>query len=157
MRHLADWACQDTGVIVVLSPSVLKILTSYIQDEDKLEAGGILLGYRRGDHFEIINATEPTQFDTRSRYHFERAPEIHTLTATELWNESKGHVSYIGEWHTHPEENPTPSMTDLKEWGKLTNGLPNKNALVVLIVGTREIWIGLSNPNGSISKLTPVT
>jgi integrative and conjugative element protein (TIGR02256 family) len=156
MRHLADWACPNTGVIVVLARSVLQTFTRFIQNEDKPEAGGILLGYRRGDHFEVVHATEPTQFDTQSRHHFKRESEIHAKAASDMWASSHGHIGYIGEWHTHPESTPSPSCLDLKEWMNLTMKVSDKTSMVMTIVGTKEIWIGLSHPNGSICKLISV-
>uniref|UniRef100_UPI003CED28D9 Mov34/MPN/PAD-1 family protein n=1 Tax=Enterobacter cloacae complex sp. 280C5 TaxID=3395861 RepID=UPI003CED28D9 len=29
---------------------------------------------------------------------------------------SDGFLVYLGEWHTHPEDFPQPSSTDLRSW-----------------------------------------
>lgn len=157
MCFLADWACPRTGVIVVLAPSVLNTFSNYIQNEGhKPESGGILLGLRRGAHFEVTTATKPTQYDKRSKYHFKRDSMIHADIAAEMWEKSHGHISYIGEWHTHPVSDPVPSSLDIHEWGKLTKNLSNQNSFVMTIIGIDKLWAGLSHPDGSISKLIPV-
>jgi integrative and conjugative element protein (TIGR02256 family) len=153
MQCLADWACPSTGVIVVFAPSTIDTFNRYVQDEDKSEAGGILIGYRRGDHFEVTHATEPTKFDKRSRVHFERLPAIHAETASKLWTDSNGHITYIGEWHTHPEKFPSPSVTDIAEWKNLSKQQTSNNSLVMTIIGTKEIWVGLAKSNGQLNPL----
>jgi integrative and conjugative element protein (TIGR02256 family) len=157
MCSLADWACPSTGVIVVLAPSVLRTFDKYIQNEEgKPESGGILLGLRRGAHLEVTNATVPTQFDKQSKFHFERDSKVHSHIATEMWRKSGGHITYIGEWHTHPENDPVPSSIDFHEWGKVTRGSPNQNSFVMITVGINRLWVGISLPDGSIRKLNSV-
>ncbi|MDD2776789.1 MAG: Mov34/MPN/PAD-1 family protein [Gallionella sp.] len=157
MCLLADWACPNTGVISVLHPSVLQVLSEYIQNEKgKPESGGILLGLRRGAHFEVTSATAPTQFDKQSRFHFKRDSIGHSTIATEAWKRSGGYITYIGEWHTHPEHNPTPSSIDLQAWRELTRDSLSQDSYLRIIVGISKLWVGLSLPDGSLSELKPV-
>ncbi|WP_313065027.1 Mov34/MPN/PAD-1 family protein [Pseudomonas sp.] len=88
----------------------------YIQEGiDSKEAGGILLGHVRGEHLETIEATEPLFWHKRFRFLFERLPYLHHRLAMKRWKESNGLVRYIGEWHTHPQNFPTPSSIDPTE------------------------------------------
>lgn len=63
---------------------------------------------------------------------------------------------YIGEWHTHPEDIPSPSSVDVSSiknsfW---QNDLPFKNCILMVIIGRKEIYWGLYN--GSVlKKMTP--
>jgi len=153
---LGDWACPDTGVIVVISSPVIETLTSYIQSGDREEAGGMLLGYRRGDHLEVTHATEPTKYDIRKIFSFKRNSNTHTEIANKAWSDSKGHICYIGEWHTHPEDNPTPSGVDIREWKKLSMNMEGNNSLFMLIVGRKSIWTGISSSKGILKVLVEV-
>ncbi|WP_081409005.1 Mov34/MPN/PAD-1 family protein [Acinetobacter gyllenbergii] len=45
----------------------------------------------------------------------------------------------MGEWHTHPEDVPSPSPTDINSWR--TNLVSNEE-LVLIIVGRTNFWIG---------------
>lgn len=99
------------------------------------ESGGILLGHVRGENLEVLEATVPTIWDKRMRYLFERMPFGHQLLANDRWTASNGTVRYLGEWHTHPEDWPSPSQLDLTEWRALTKKRKDKRDMLALIVG----------------------
>ena len=57
----------------------------------------------------------------------------------DAFKKSNGEWHYLGEWHTHPEDVPTPSMTDHSSWNKhLKSDLP----LILIIVGRTHFWVG---------------
>lgn len=101
------------------------------------EAGGILLGHRRGPHLEVIEATAPMTGDIRRRHSFERLDPGHQVRASTRWRVSDSTILYLGEWHTHPCSKPSPSGVDNREWGKLVR--TNEGPLIFIIVGT-EFW-----------------
>ncbi|WP_174984164.1 Mov34/MPN/PAD-1 family protein [Pandoraea commovens] len=105
-----------------------------LKPSDK-EAGGILLGRRRGRHFEITAATTPFPTDSRTRTSFLREPNGHQEEATEHWYSSGHEVGYLGEWHTHPERAPTPSHTDVSQWHQSSQGMPGGLSFLAVIVG----------------------
>lgn len=107
------------------------------------EAGGILIGYRRGAHIHIVEATTPAPEDARSRYEFNRIDQYHARHAKQRWLSSRGKLDCVGEWHTHPQARPQPSGLDLAEWRRvlaLANG-----TRVFAIVGVKSDWIGVGH------------
>ena len=50
----------------------------------------------------------------------------------------------MGEWHTHPENIPEPSLIDKKNWKKIWNQKEDGD-LFNVIVGTKEIRIWKCN------------
>ena len=53
---------------------------------------------------------------------------------------------YIGEWHTHPEQNPHPSQTDYASIIKsFTSAQLSVPLLVMIIVGTEHIYFNVYN------------
>ncbi len=58
------------------------------------------------------------------------------------WKESDETMGYMGEWHTHPEDHPTPSGIDLRNWLDIT--VPRPEPMVFLILGRRSDWLGVS-------------
>ncbi|WP_243666980.1 hypothetical protein [Pseudomonas brassicae] len=53
--------------MVYLREQPLEVFSRYIQEGiESKEAGGILLGHVRGEHLEIIEATEPSFWDSAS-------------------------------------------------------------------------------------------
>lgn len=107
------------------------------------EAGGILLGYRAGTNIHVISATGPLSGDRRSRISFDRLDPGHQMAAREAWAASDGRIDYIGDWHTHPQNAPTPSSKDYLEWKKLIASVHAPHLFA--IVGTREVRIWLSS------------
>lgn len=117
----------------------LNEIKRYIQNEpDKTEAGGLLIGYRRSNHFEITHITTPKLFDVRQKFLFERRDNTHIRILKKLKKTNKD-ISYLGEWHTHPEEIPSPSNIDLSQWQTCKNN--STNVLLFIIFGTKEPYI----------------
>lgn len=81
----------------------------------KKEAGGVLMGKLYKDSADIIidKLTLPSQKDTRSRFRFLRHFFSHQKRIDEEWEKSNKTCTYLGEWHTHPEDYPTPLIRRL--------------------------------------------
>ncbi|WP_367652101.1 Mov34/MPN/PAD-1 family protein [Pseudomonas aeruginosa] len=128
--------------LVLVNEKVLALILSYRQSNpDDCEAGGILMGKRRGEHFEITFATAPQAKDTRSRCRFTRHPDGHQEIAEERFRETNGEENYLGEWHTHPENHPMPSTIDTRDWKRLSK--IHRVPLLVIIGGIQTYYFGL--------------
>ena len=136
----------DDGRLVI-EHAVQKITSPFTQNVmGKPESGGILLGFRRGDHLHIVSATEPQADDRQSRFHFIRQDRHHQNEAFRHWNASGEKMDYLGEWHTHPELNPSPSGHDICEWRKIS--IQRAVPMVFMIVGTQgNLWVGVGISN----------
>lgn len=133
--------------LLLFESSVLNFLDQYRQRTfNCLEAGGILIGYRRGSHFHVVEATAPGQLDIRDRCSFERTDPSHQRIAHQRWLESNHRLDYIGEWHTHPQHHAVPSSIDSQEWGKLLNDTARPMLFVILGVED-HYWIGVGHRN----------
>ena len=68
----------------------------------------------------------------------------HQQVALRHWRASQMTMDYLGEWHTHPESNPSPSLLDMSEWKKICK--VQKRPMVFAILGwSGDIWLGLSS------------
>lgn len=148
MRFMTTWCNPSDQQFVYFSPDVLDVFDRHIQSDSGTEAGGILLGYVRGKHLEVFEASEPTSEDRRLRYFFERMIHGHKSLADRRWRESNGLVRYIGEWHTHPQETPSPSSTDIHEWQVLARGRVDRRPLLATIVGRQNLHVELMHASG---------
>lgn len=131
---------------IKLSDEVLVLLNKYRQlKKNDYEAGGILIGRENIDSGNLIieYATEPYKEDKRTRYSFIRKDKTHIEFFNKLYNETRNIYCYIGEWHTHPEKNPSYSTIDIKNWRKIANSNSNNKEKVYyhLIVGEDAISI----------------
>ena len=128
--------------LVLFPDEVADRITSYsVGNERAREAGGILLGSYRGEHLEILDATEPLREDRRSRFSFIRKDRGHQDRALSAWKKSLHTDTFVGEWHTHPENDPSPSHVDLATWQELSTR--SREPLLFVIVGWRTNWYGV--------------
>ena len=143
------------NLILRIDQKVIDILTSYIQDdEDKPEAGGILMGYYIDDYsFYVSDSSTPSENDKSSRFNFFRS-FINAQKFIECYfKSSKGKKIYLGEWHTHPEKLPTPSSTDLKSFkDQLKKNVLNSKFVFMIILGTEGIYAAAYCKTGLIDK-----
>lgn len=155
MQFVMEWQQPGQFRFITFSESVRGLLLPYVQDSyEKPEAGGLLIGYRRGPHIEVVLATSPMARDIRRRGYFFRKDPGHQKAAHTAWSQSEGLLDHVGEWHTHPEPHPTPSLLDRMEWARLSLRR-RKTPMLGLILGTSTC--SLYRLNGlSIEKLLSI-
>jgi integrative and conjugative element protein (TIGR02256 family) len=109
------------GMQVAFSERVLSLLNGFRQREPHAdEAGGILLGqYAQqsqraayGRTVLVTKASVPTSRDASSRRSFFRNAETAQIIVEHEHYNSAGRITYLGEWHTHPEPFAEPSSRD---------------------------------------------
>jgi integrative and conjugative element protein (TIGR02256 family) len=125
---------------IVFSSKVLKKLQVIVDKKiDICESGGLLLGFVRENHFDVRMITVPYKHDHASHYSFIRCDKKHLNIYQAIRLKINRDLTYIGEWHTHPEDNPRPSSIDLNEWKliKSTRSYP----VVFMILGKRNFYI----------------
>ena len=131
--------------LVDVSDDVVRTIERYSSPgENDREAGGILIGSYRGAHIQIVECTTPLFRDRRSRALFDRRDEGHQRTALERWRASGRTLTFVGEWHTHPESRPSPSSIDRRTWRRVAKKNKAGNTFF-LIKGYDSCWCGLSD------------
>lgn len=130
------------GGSIEIGTKALQRLEKYREAEE--EGGGVLLGrYIRGTQDIVVDEiTEPQPSDKRSLFAFLRDALAHQRIIDWFWKQSSGTTNYLGEWHSHPEDNPTPSAQDLKDWRrKLREDTVDAESTHFIIVGKKEIVV----------------
>ncbi|WP_291528628.1 Mov34/MPN/PAD-1 family protein [Bacteroides sp. UBA939] len=109
------------------------------------ENGGILLGSEIGEkHYRINRVSEPCMLIERSTRggctrDANKANEI-IKREFELSNHTR---FYLGEWHTHPENNPTPSSVDIASiYDVFSKSKIVIDGVFLAIVGRKSIFWG---------------
>lgn len=126
--------------LVVISTEVTNTLLSYRQLSDSSqESAGVLIGERRGVHIIIKMLSEPSRWDIRSRFMVDRVSKHHQMAVDIAFKKSNGELHYLGEWHTHPEDVPSPSIIDYSSWHK---NLKLSEPLILIIAGRTDFWVG---------------
>jgi len=136
------------GPAIVLTDKALSTMYRYRQLTPKAkEAGGQLFAKFVGADTIIVEATTPSILDKRSRQGFKPNRRLQQI---EIWQRHKDGLHFIGDWHTHPEENPHPSGTDIRDMTECYRLSTHKlRAFVMVIVGTQAghggVYVSLIN------------
>ena len=132
------------SLIINIDRKLVNELLSYRQKKDSdSETGGVLMGelYPNSNRIQITHILV-CKHTTNSRYGLELNVECLQKQMNEIWEKSKGTITYLGDWHTHPEFNPKPSYVDYTTFVK--NYYKSKfeqNLLLYIILGQeKEIW-----------------
>lgn len=127
---------------VVLGEQVLRHMGSHRQTRRwHREAGGQLFARFVPGAVLVEHITGPRRSDRRSRasYQPDRAAEqreIHDMHALGL--------HYVGDWHTHPERSPSPSVVDRKAMiDMFSNSATQAEGFLLVVVGTASFPGGL--------------
>lgn len=124
---------------IIFSASALSKLQEIISRKMNIcESGGLLLGFIRENHFDIRDVTIPYRNDISSRFSFVRRDKNHLNFFQTLQKRNKD-ITYIGEWHTHLEDYPRPSIIDIREWEMIKK--TRRYPIVFMILGKKAIYI----------------
>jgi integrative and conjugative element protein (TIGR02256 family) len=141
---------------IKIDDSVVNLISHYKQLEEKdCEAGGILIGRENKESGNLIieYATEPYGKDKRTRISFHRRDRKHIEFYNTLYEKYSGIYAYVGEWHTHPENYPSYSSTDIKNWRKISKINADKQKIYYhLILGNKEIRVWEYSYNSKDAK-----
>lgn len=124
---------------------MLSTLDKYRQDSrKKKEAGGILLGKVYDDRIVIEKASCPNTSDKRGLFFFIRSQnKAQQIVENEFYASDNKRI-YLGEWHTHPEDIPSPSIIDEQMIKRQfsVNDL-NEDFLILIIQGIQKVYLGI--------------
>lgn len=127
---------EKIGLSIEANDELLKSLVEKGKSHYPNEFGGFLVGYYSNDnrHLHITETILPKSFKA-SKYSFERSTKGIEKKLSNYYKETPQKF-YVGEWHTHPDNSPIPSLTDISAINAIIN---NQNAClanpVLLIIG----------------------
>lgn len=111
--------CKDIGLNLEIRDELLAQLQEHGVKHYPQEYGGLLVG-RYSDDFKSVMIEEtvlPKEFKS-SRFKFERGARGLKKALHGFFHKTPS-LSYVGEWHTHPDGSPVPSITDLDALRKI--------------------------------------
>lgn len=143
------------GTDLIIHAQVVDTFLHHTQkNSNDPESGGFLLGYENSRTSSIVveNITLPQGDDRKSSTYFLLRDSKHIS----FLEKSKIEKSFfLGSWHTHPEDNATPSIIDWKDWKKSRkNERPGSRYMVFIIVGRKEIGVWCVDMTNILGKIT---
>jgi len=125
------------GLSVNFSENAINQLYQHKQTGKKDEAGGFLFGEIDSGVVTVLSVSSPSSADKRSRFGFSWNKREANKTIQERFK--KG-LHYLGDWHTHPCCNPTPSWDDTQSIrSTFLESEHQLNYFIMLILGTAGI------------------
>ena len=101
----------------------------------------------------VDEVTVPQSTDRRTRFSFFRSKK-HEAIAKERWQAEASTLAYLGLWHTHPEDSPTPSSVDRSDWEQaVAKDTFDGPRLFFPIVGRKEIRVWTKNRTSGIMSV----
>jgi integrative and conjugative element protein (TIGR02256 family) len=150
----------DGGLFVLTTPACVTMRRYRQIRPNQTEAGGVLLGRLILDAQDVVvdRVTEPATSDQRSRFSFWRSQRTTQQLVNDAWRQSGGTQQYLGEWHTHPEDDPTPSGVDRRNWQRILREAHfESEALWFVIVGRRAVRVWEGDRSGPLTHLALVS
>jgi integrative and conjugative element protein (TIGR02256 family) len=140
---------------IIICQDIFNDISKYIQEGNKPESGGLLFAEFYLPKIFVKKASMPNKTDYRSRHEFKPDQVMQQKTINVYFR--KG-LHYIGEWHTHPEKCPVPSVVDITSMQDTFIASRHElNYFLLIIVGNKisdgMFWIGLQNASKTIDLL----
>lgn len=129
---------------VLIDDNTMTEIVSVQKGDHKKECGGIILGSITNDYRIIIRGIPKATKDKKtSKYSCTIDKRVAQTIINDAFQKTVGSVTYIGEWHTHPVDNPTFSHQD-KETIKdqFLSNITATDFILMLIIG--KVYIELS-------------
>jgi integrative and conjugative element protein (TIGR02256 family) len=140
---------------VTIDPEVLAVFHDHRQTRSRQnEAGGQLFAKVIGSQWQVKVATGPRSQDRRGRFRFwpDRESE-----QDEIYRYHSQGLDFVGDWHTHPQDIPQASASDLSSIASIVSSsrhhLPG---FLMIIVGRRPfpegLWASFHLRDGSMVR-----
>lgn len=127
---------KDAGIWI--SNHLLNYMYRLAADHHPKEFGGILCGIRTEGDWFITDFEVPEKYSS-STTNFTRYANRLNKYLKSAYDESKGHIEYLGEWHTHPNARPDYSSNDKKSMLELAaDKRVTTNTPILIIMGTTK-------------------
>lgn len=145
------------GTLRLRAGAVARLRSHAQHDEGAPESGGVLIGrwLPAGPHAVVDDVTVPMPGDLQSRHRFFRTASLHQAAVDTAWHRSGLVQTWLGDWHTHPEPSPSPSLVDRASWRCAAMGDTfHGDVLFFLIVGLDEIGGWEVGRHGRVRRLS---
>jgi len=122
------------------------IYKQMIDEAEKLaphETGGVFMGYRaENDDIVVTDLIDSGEGAKHKYYKFSPDQDYQLRKIADIYKKSGGTITYIGDWHTHPNSDPELSWIDKRTLTKiaLTKESQNTHPIMMVLGGKPEKW-----------------
>lgn len=142
---------------LIIKDDVLNAIYKFNPIDYKHENGGVLLGKfnKEENTYIITNISTTNSKDRKGKYYFIRNKKQAQLVINKYWENSNGEINYLGEWHTHDEQYPTPSFVDKQLVKQMLNNknIEINNVFMIILGNNENLYICTIDNNKKIYEL----
>jgi len=117
---------------IIYHHSILNLFDFEIEKFGIIETGGVLLGKTEKECIYISKAIGSGPKAIHEDIYFRADSNYIDMMIDIEYANSNGEISYIGEWHTHPQIHPEPSYKDLQSLSEITESSGKENLLLII-------------------------
>lgn len=135
---------------ILFSGEAKKELLQYHHLIGKPERGGVLLGELYPQkNFALIKHIVEAPSKQKGFASYEMDVSFVQKRINTLWEQSGKTITYLGDWHSHPEKRPIPSVRDYITFSQnYFKSKIDQNFLVYIVTGFQDkghvpLWIGI--------------
>jgi len=140
-KTIAETLYGEGLIVHILSPVKVVLDGAKQTESDDSEGCGVLIGSLDSDFSRIwieeLTTCLPNDKCGRNFFHIQDSG--HQKVVMQSHRRSKGQLRYLGTWHSHPEEHPTPSQQDKNGWGKVIKENPEFHRFIFIIIGHKSL------------------
>jgi len=154
------YAIPESQQRILLTKPILGLFKTHRQQGLEAESGGLLFAEFDFPIIRIVEVSPPHKSDKCWRTLF--IPN-RVLQRQYIKQRFKQGLHFVGEWHTHPQDKPSPSDLDLESMAdSFLRSHHELSYFVMIIVGkatdSLELWVSVHNGNRYIQlKEEPVS
>lgn len=139
------------NLILTISDEAVESINYHIRINSKTEVGGQLFCSFH-EHGITIQKATISEAENKSKFRFK---SILSSDQKQIYDMFSHGFHYIGDWHSHFEDNPTPSVTDINTFTSISSKSSKKlNYMIFLIISANiagKWWVGLINDITTVS------
>jgi integrative and conjugative element protein (TIGR02256 family) len=130
------------GLLIKFTDECLEVLSSQRQTGWRAkETGGQLFARFTPESLDVTVATITKGKSRRTRFGFYPDRTAERADVISLFSQG---LHYLGDWHTHPQDLPTPSATDERELRDIfINSRHELPFMLLVVVGTAPLPAGI--------------
>jgi integrative and conjugative element protein (TIGR02256 family) len=129
----------DKILTATVSAESLDEMATLVKEKSGIETGGVLAGNVDSDgNIIVTQASGPGPKALHTRTRFEKDIDYCQKYLDDLFQSSGGKTVYVGEWHSHPEEDNRPSGIDIKSLSEIALQKEYLTVNPLMIIFSRE-------------------
>lgn len=141
--------------LIYIRESLINSIIDQTLFSEPLETGGMLLGYIEQRNYYVVDLVDAGPEAVHEREYFLPDGKYQQPILEQKFFESNGKVTFLGDWHSHPNADSYLSNLDMKTLKNISEDEGAQIACpIFIIIGTTPFKIrGFQYENGKYQKL----